>query len=1084
MATCNKCFKDIVNYNALQFCNYCKCSYHNRCIYGNTNDDNWMCFECTGNLFPFNHFLDDNEFKFCLAYFDNSVEYNRLLSLKFNPFLFDDFVNNDLPKNMFISNHANSCNYYFDCSLDLNIQLNDNFSILHLNSRSFHKNRDNIDAFLACLKHTFSVIAVSETWFKEDLSNLIDITNYSLVSVPRKNRKSGGVALYIHKSLSFIVRNDLNLIQTNTIEIDHSESVFVEIINSNCKNIIIGNIYRAHRTDIDSFNSDLSRCLNIISSENKHCYVSGDFNLDILKYDTESKINNFLTNFYDHNMFPLIDRPTRISTHSATILDNIFTNVFDKKIKSGVCVSDITDHYPIFQITNSISVKYNFHKSVRSRSFSQSNIRSFVNQVQLTNWDSILSETSANVAYNVFLDKFTSLYNHCFPLKVRTVNVNSNRIPQKPWITNAILSSIRRKNILYRKYRSSPTDSNKRSLVNYRNTLTSVIRTAKKKYYCNLLDDQKHNLKQTWKILNDLLGRNRKQDLPDCFDIDGKSTSDYKTIADGFNNFFTNIGPNLADKIPTTDVPFDNFLDNIASPLHSFFLTPTDPDEVIKLCGTLRSGASPGDDDIRPDIVKVVKLEIAPVLVHIFNLSIITGIVPDKLKYAKVVPIFKSGDSTSCNNYRPISILPVFSKVFERIIHKRLYNFLSHHNLLHHSQFGFRTNYSSYMAVLEAYNSIVSRLDDGNHTLGIFLDLSKAFDTINHDILLSKLHHYGVRGSALEWFKSYLTNRKQYVLFNNSKSYVSTVQCGVPQGSVLGPLLFIIFLNDIAFSSNNLSFFIYADDTNAIISHNDFKELLRIVNDELKNISIWFKANKLSLNIKKTNYIIFKNRHSNRVYNDSHIYIDGIELAKVSHTKFLGVIIDECLTWNDHTSYVTNIVSKYSGILFRLKKLISCKTLFSLYKTLVLPHLNYCNIIWGDLNNCNLNSVLVKQKRIIRLCTNSTWLAHTSPLFSQLSTLNIFDIHKSSVALFMYNFSINNLPPNFSNYFVKNTAIHRYSTRSNNLYRPAIFNYDLARNTIRRQGPVLWNNIPDNIKMAASPKVFKRNYHNYLISLY
>ena len=319
------------------------------------------------------------------------------------------------------------------------------------------------------------------------------------------------------------------------------------------------------------------------------------------------------------------------------------------------------------------------------------------------------------------------------------------------------------------------------------------------------------------------------------------------------------------------------------------------------------------------------------------------------------------------------------------------------------------------MAVLEAYNTIASCLDRGKHTAGIFLDLSKAFDTISHDILLSKLNHYGVRGNALEWFRSYLTNRKQFVSYNNCKSDVDTVLCGVPQGSVLGPLLFILFINDIAFSSNSLSFIIYADDTNVIMSNSNLDHLIASINTEMSKISLWFKVNKLSLNVDKTNYVIFKNRHSNRLYNDIHIFIDGIEIKNVPCTKFLGVYVDECLTWQSHNTYVTNI-------------------------------------IWADSNNCNLNKILVKQKRIVRLCTNSAWLAHSPPLFSQLNTLTIYDIHKLIKSLFMYKYVINDLPPNFSNYFVKNASIHGYVTRSSNMFIPAAFRYELARNTILTKG--------------------------------
>ena len=370
--------------------------------------------------------------------------------------------------------------------------------------------------------------------------------------------------------------------------------------------------------------------------------------------------------------------------------------------------------------------------------------------------------------------------------------------------------------------------------------------------------------------------------------------------------------------------------------------------------------------------------------------------------------------------------------------------------------------------------------------MGIFLVLSKAFDTIDHHILLTKLHHYGVRGSAFEWFKSYLSNRTQYVVFNDHKSSVRSIKCGVPQGSVLGPLLFIIFLNDIAFSSNNFTFVTFADDTNVIVSHANLPDLITIVNHELDNLSVWFKANKLSLNINKTNYIMFKNRHSNRMYNndDLNICIDGVKLSRVSHTKFLGVLLDESLTWSNHTSNVTNILSKYCGILYRLRDILPSKTLFTLYNTLVLPHLYYCNIIWADSNNTNLHKIHLKQKRIMRICSNSHWLEHTPPLFKKFKTLTIYDIHSLILGLFMYNYSSDNLPNIFADYFTLNRSIHNYPTRISSLYRPHNFKYDLARNTVKRKGPLHWNNITDDFRNAKSINIFKTNYKCFLLSNY
>ena len=388
------------------------------------------------------------------------------------------------------------------------------------------------------------------------------------------------------------------------------------------------------------------------------------------------------------------------------------------------------------------------------------------------------------------------------------------------------------------------------------------------------------------------------------------------------------------------------------------------------------------------------------------------------------------------------------------------------------------------MALLNAYNKIASDLDKGFHTMGIFLDLSKAFDTIDHRILLTKLHHYGVRGSAFEWFKSYLSDRTQYVCYNEYYSSHRQIHCGVPQGSVLGPLLFIIFLNDIAFSSDKFSFVTYADDTNVIVSHANLHDLITTVNHELDKLSVWFKANKLSLNIDKSNYIMFKNRHSNRVYNDMNICIDGLKISRVSCTKFLGVLLDECLTWSKHTTNVTNTLSKYCGILYRLKDILPQKTLFSLYNTLVLPHLTYCNLIWADSNNSNLNSIHIKQKRIMRICSNSHWLEHTPPLFKNFNTLTIYDIHNLTLGSFMYNFVSNNLPNVFNDYFTFTSSIHNYPTSSSQLLRPYHFNTDLARNTIRRQGAVIWNTVKKELRNSVSLHAFKRKYKLYLLSYY
>ena len=344
--------------------------------------------------------------------------------------------------------------------------------------------------------------------------------------------------------------------------------------------------------------------------------------------------------------------------------------------------------------------------------------------------------------------------------------------------------------------------------------------------------------------------------MQSSFIIDNKEITDPMEIANHFCEFFTNIGPNLAKKIPSSTSSFRSFLSG--SFINSIFLEPTTEHEISEICASFRAGTSAGFDQVTMDVVKqTINLIIAP-LTHIMNLSLSSGLVPEQMKVARVIPLFKSGTLSLFTNYRPVSVLPAFSKFLERIVYKRLDSFLNKYKILSCNQYAFRTNHSTAYALIQLYDKLSNAIDQGKVTLGLFIDLSKAFDTGNHDILLAKLEFYGVTGVALQWFKSYLSGRSQFVQYNGYKSSLKYVECGVPQGSILGPLLFLIYINDLCNVSKVLDFILFADDTNIVFSHKDPIFLMELVNTELQKLSCWFQANKLSINVKKSIYIIFK----------------------------------------------------------------------------------------------------------------------------------------------------------------------------------------------------------------------------------
>jgi len=509
-------------------------------------------------------------------------------------------------------------------------------------------------------------------------------------------------------------------------------------------------------------------------------------------------------------------------------------------------------------------------------------------------------------------------------------------------------------------------------------------------------------------------------------------------------------------------------------------MSPTDPEEIEKIITTMKSKTSRGIDDINSEFIKKIKQNIKVPLSKLINMSLETGKIPASLKIAKVIPIFKNKSPEEYTNYRPISLLPIMSKILEKVVHKRLYNFMNLQtcNQLYNNQYGFRTKHSTIHAITQLSAEILESFDNNNFTLGVFLDLSKAFDTINHSTLLKKLEHYGIRGVALEWFRNYLLDRKQYVHFNGINSNQQCVTCGVPQGSVLGPLLFIIYTNDLPNALRSSRCILFADDTTIFHSSNDLKISASLISNDLELLTDWFRANKLSLNVTKTNYMIFSKTQIDS--SNINLKIGTEHINRVNDTKFLGVYLDSKLNWHTHLNYCRNKLSSGLYAIKNVKNILPTNEMKSLYYTLIHPYLNYGTLLWGSAAQNSLKRIETLQNKALRNITKSNYNDSVLPLYEATKITPLHKLYKIHLAKLMYQHKNNLLPKPLQALYTPNTETHEHNTRHR--HDPHIIRHrtHLVSKTFIHKAPEFWYTLPDTVKEATSIHSFKNRVLRHL----
>lgn len=1088
---CNICCRKVQSFCIKISCNNCLYPYHAKCVNFDREEViqsvDWYCPPCMKKIFPYNHYDDDNDFLSALAegMFNCSIKFSEIDQKIFHPFEVNDDVETPLtekdPDFQFYSDiqyiHNTKCDYYFeDCfreKIASSGRDKDKMSFFHLNIKSLPKHLNELEMYLDSLNLNFSFIGLSETWLDGDKKELYYLSSYNSVNKYRHGKRGGGVSVYVKENIPFTERNDLVYFDSEM------ESVFIEIesnVYNTTSNIIIGVIYRIPNTSVSIFNDRVTDILNIVRRENKLCYFMGDFNLDLLKHEEHNLTSEFLNILYSCSVFPLITKPTRVTSETATLIDFILTNNLELNSRhtQGILCCSISDHYGVFHITD-FSPKCDTEEQVLvKRDMSNRNVQRFISEVARVDWNDVINTIDTQIAYTKFQTTITNLYNKCFPYR-KTKKKYFNR---KPWLTSEMKHVITVKNKLFRDLHKGVGNDEKTCYYKrFRNRLNHTLKAAERKYYKDLLCEYKSNLKKSWQILKSIINKRKSRTITKVFKCNGTEINDGQEISEKFNNFFVNVGPSLAQGIPLSSNDPTDYMRNKVHDL--FTLSEVTDNEVSKIIGNFKDTAA-GWDDLKPGVMKKIKDSIKCPLAHIANLSFSSGTFPKELKIANVVPLFKSGDDMIFTNYRPVSVLPVFSKLLERLMFTRLIDFLTLNDVLDKYQFGFQKGKSTYMALITLIDKITKALDNGDIVIGVFLDFSKAFDTVDHKILLKKLEWYGIRNAPLKWFHDYLNKRYQYVTYNSTKSSEKSIKCGVPQGSILGPLLFLLYINDLPTVSEACLNILFADDTNMFITGNDIDYMCRKMNSDLSMVQEWLCCNKLSLNICKTHYMVFTSR--NKHVNDIDIKINGVKIDRVYSTKFLGVMIDSKLTWKSHIDYMSSKLSKCVGILAKCRKTLYKSALISLYYSFAYPYLIYCNHVWGNNYQINLEKIFILQKKLIRIVTCSPYRAHTEPLFVANNVLTVYDINTYVIGMFMYKCMNEGISGDFRNYFVRNSDINEHYLRNTGELRIPYARLDVTKFSVRVNGAKVWNSIPCHIKNSNSACCFKRHLREHILS--
>ena len=926
-------------------------------------------------------------------------------------------------------------------------------SVFLFNIRSINNKLNDLKIIIEQISYP-DIIIITESWLSPDTEFLFCLPNYKAYFCSRLVKKGGGIIVFVkdlHKS---------NLIDLVNKEGGDVQALGIKVRPCNFENFLLIATYSPNV----NYSSVLVNTLEqLILKHNKdRIILAGDMNVDWL---TSSASRNDLAILYScYNLTICNSLPTRTFKNTSTLIDHIAVNFCDKNIELHGITNDLSDHDIL--LLNIFLPKDDVNLCDTSTPLNSSSVRL---HCDLAKHQLHLSESKDPCVL------VQELYDELKPFQiVQSHLVHSIDKKLAPWMNNNLRTLIARKNKIFaiiKKQRKTTYTSS--ILLREYELLCDNVKRLKTDLQAQYYKDIIKNSSNPWKAINRILGKSDKKTEVITLEVDGKLLREPEQVCEAFNNYFVNIGPSLASNLPAETAqprtPKVNYC------VGSLFLAPATEPEILAATMSLKPSSSAGLDGISNNCLKKFAEKFAPPLTQIINASMSSGIVPDVFKRTRTIPIHKSKSKTDINNYRPISLVSSFSKLLERIVKSRLMSFLVSSNFFYTHQYGFLPKSGTANAVFDTVVKIQEAIDCGKRAAVTFIDLRKAFDTVDHDILIEKLSCAGARGIVSDWFTSYLTDREQSVSYGNAASSFRKILTGVPQGSTLGPILFLIFINDFAELDLKGTLSLFADDANIIYTADSDNQLHSDMQNDLIKIQAWLSENKLSVNVEKTQYVMF-NKPSVKALIPP-LYMFDSEIKRTNEVKYLGITLDESLSWEGHVSQLANKLASNIGALNRVRGTLDVEHLKTMYFAYIHSNIVYMLPIWGYCKKGLFSKIDRLHKRALKLTLGC--LHVDSEILKTNNMFNLSQLLQFQSCILIYQTSKNISKSNTS--FTVNSDIHDYPTRnSSKLHPQKIKTSTFGINSVYHRCISSYNALPNELTETLTFPNFKKKLKVWL----